>query len=134
MRLDGSSAIVRDVTVALVPFPLSVCTTPVPPFNDLAVPVVAPFPSAFVLVVAPVDFGAADDVELAAAAGAASLAAGATVGVVLGACSVGTFGTTIAEGVATADTACERLGGAEAGDNSSAGSERSKLEKVAGAG
>src|SRR3984957_67715 len=92
----------------------------VAPFNDLAVPVVAPFPSAFVVVVAPVDF-----------------AAGAGVGLVVGAesdaCSVGTFGTTMAEGVAGADAACARLVGAAAGDSTSAGSERSKLEKVAGA-
>jgi hypothetical protein len=92
----------------------------VAPFNDLAVPVVVPFPSAFVVVVAPVDF-----------------AAGAGVGLVVGAesdaCSVGTFGTTIAEGVAAADAACARLVGAAAGDSTSAGSERSKLEKVAGA-
>ena len=90
----------------------------VAPFNDLAEPVVAPFPSAFVVVVAPVDF-----------------AAGAGVGLVVGAesdaCSVGTFGTTIAEGVAAADAACARLVGAAAGDSTSAGSERSKLEKVA---
>ena len=90
----------------------------VAPFNDLAVPVVAPFPSALVVVVAPVDF-----------------AAGAGVGLVVGAesdaCSVGTFGTTIAEGVAAADAACARLVGAAAGDSTSAGSERSKLEKVA---
>jgi hypothetical protein len=133
MRLDGSSTIFRDVTVAPVPFPLSDCTVLVAPFNDLAVPVAAPFPSAFEVVVAPVDFGAADDGELGTAAGALSLATGATVGTVLGACSVGTFGTTIAEGVAAADAACERLGGAAAGDNSSEGSERSKLEKAAGA-
>ena len=95
----------------------------VAPFNDLAEPVVAPFPSAFVVVVvAPVDFAAG---------------AGAGVGLVVGAesdaCSVGTFGTTIAEGVAAADAACARLVGAAAGDSTSAGSERSKLEKVAAA-
>jgi hypothetical protein len=95
----------------------------VEPFNDRAVPVVVPFPMAFVVVVAPVDFGAAVDTGVGLAAIPNSDAP-----------RVGTFATTIAEGVAAADAACARLAGATTGGSNSAGSERSKLEKAAWAG
>jgi hypothetical protein len=100
----------------------------------LDVPVV---PSALVLVVAPVDFCAAAGAGVGLASGAPAAAdalsyvTGAITGAALDACSVGTFGTTIAEKATGADAAGARLAGAATGGSSSSGSERSKLEKVA---
>ena len=92
----------------------------VDPFSERDVPVVVTVePRAFDVVVAPVDFAASTGVGLASgfsavvigvlsnAAGA--VASGATSGAALGACNVGTFGTTIAE---LADAAGAKLEGA----------------------
>ena len=104
----------------------------VDPFSERDVPVaVAVDPRAFELVVAPVDFAAGTGVGLASgfsavvigvlsnAAGA--VASGATSGAALGACNVGTFGTTIAE---LADPAGAKLEAAPF-DCSASGIERS---------
>jgi len=92
----------------------------VDPFSERDVPVAVAFdPRAFVVVVAPVDFAAGTGVGLASGfiggrTGALSIAAGAVAteaktGAAVGACSVGTFGTTIAE---LADAAGAKLEGA----------------------
>jgi hypothetical protein len=92
----------------------------VDPFRERDVPVVvAVDPRAFEVVVAPVDFAAGTGVGLASgfiagtigalsnAAGA--VATGAMTGAALGACSVGTFGMTIAELAAGPDAAGAKL-------------------------
>jgi hypothetical protein len=104
----------------------------VDPFSERDVPVVvAVDPRAFEVVVAPVDFAAGTGVGLASGfiagrTGAASITAGAVAtdaktGAAVGACSVGTFGTTIAE---LADPAGAKLEAAPF-DCSASGIERS---------
>ena len=130
MRFDGSRATLRDV--ADPPLPLSDWTMLVDPFSERDVPVVvAVDPRAFEVVVAPVDFAPSTGVGLASGfiagiIGALSITAGADAsgpetGAALGACSVGTFSTTIAE-LADADGA--KLEGASF-DCRASGTERS---------
>ena len=95
----------------------------VDPFSERDVPVeMAVDPRAFEVVVAPVDFAAGTGVGLASGfiagrTGTLSIAAGpvatdATTGTAVGACSVGTFGTTIAELAAGPDVAGAKLAAA----------------------
>ena len=133
MRFDGSRATLRDV--ADPPLPLSDWTMLVDPFSERDVPVVvAGDPRALEVVVAPVDFAASTGVGLASGfiagiIGALSITAGADAsgpetGAALGACSVGTFSTTIAELAELADAAGAKLEGASF-DCRASGTERS---------
>ncbi len=115
-----------------------------PPCSERDDPVVAAGPPrALVVVVEPADFAEGTGVGLASglivgttgalAAAAGAAATGSNTGAAVGACSVGTFGATIAELAAGPDVAGAKLA-ATSFDCSSSGRERSMSEKASEAG